>query len=120
MSRTGTIERKTKETKIRLSVDLDGSGKAEVKTGIGFFDHMLDLFARHSLIDLTLDAEGDLEVDPHHTVEDVGICLGSAIAEAIGDKRGIRRFGSALVPMDEALAQVVLDLSGRAYLVGFA
>jgi imidazoleglycerol-phosphate dehydratase len=111
--RTAEISRKTKETQIRLALDLDGSGKAAVRSGVGFFDHMLDLLARHSLIDLSLDAKGDLDVDAHHTVEDVGICLGQAIEKALGDKRGIYRYGWAIVPMDESLAQVAIDLSGR-------
>ncbi len=115
--RTATIRRETKETKVEVTVDLDGSGSAEVRTGIGFLDHMLDHFGKHGLVDLTIQAEGDLHVDDHHTAEDVGICLGQAIAKALGDKAGIRRFGSASVPMDEALANVSLDLSGRAVLV---
>jgi imidazoleglycerol-phosphate dehydratase len=113
MMRTAEISRKTKETKIRLSLDLDGTGKASIKTGVGFFDHMLDLLARHSLIDLAVEATGDLHVDAHHTVEDVGIVLGQAIEKALGDKRGIYRYGWAIVPMDESLAQVAIDLSGR-------
>ena len=113
MARTSEISRSTKETKIRVVLDLDGSGKSSVKTGVGFFDHMLDLLARHSLIDLTVEAEGDLQVDPHHTVEDVGIVIGQAIEKSLGDKRGIYRYGWAIVPMDEVLAQVVIDLSGR-------
>lgn len=112
-NRTSSIDRKTKETQIRLSLDLDGKGAAQVKTGVGFFDHMLDLLAKHSLIDLTVDANGDLHVDQHHTVEDVGICLGQALEKAVGDKRGIYRYGWAIVPMDESLAQIALDLSGR-------
>src|SRR5882724_11907918 len=115
--RTAEIRRETKETKIALALDLDGSGAAKLATGIGFFDHMLDLLARHSLIDLTVEAKGDLHVDPHHTVEDVGICLGKALAQALGDKAGIRRYGSATVPMDEALATAVVDLSGRPFCV---
>ena len=111
--RTAEISRKTKETDIRLSLDLDGTGEARVSTGVGFFDHMLDLLARHALIDLSIEAKGDLEVDAHHTVEDVGIVLGQAIDKAIGDKRGIYRYGWAIVPMDESLAQVAIDLSGR-------
>jgi len=111
--RTAEISRKTKETQIRLALDLDGSGKSAVRSGVGFFDHMLDLLARHSLIDISLDAKGDLEVDSHHTVEDVGIVLGQAIEKALGDKRGIYRYGWAIVPMDESLAQVAIDLSGR-------
>ena len=111
--RTAAISRKTRETDIRLALDLDGGGKAAVRTGVGFFDHMLDLLARHALLDLSVHAEGDLNVDNHHTVEDVGICLGQAIEKAVGDKRGIYRHGWAAVPMDESLAQVALDLSGR-------
>lgn len=111
--RTATIHRKTRETDITLSVNLDGAGDGTFKTGVGFFDHMLELLARHSMIDLQVQAAGDLQVDPHHTVEDVGIVLGQALEKALGDKRGIRRYGSALVPMDESLAQVAIDLSGR-------
>ncbi len=111
--RTADITRQTKETKIQLSLNLEGTGKASVETGVGFFDHMLDLLARHGLIDLNLIAEGDLDVDAHHTVEDVGIVLGQALEKAIGDKRGIYRYGWAIVPMDESLAQVAIDLSGR-------
>jgi imidazoleglycerol-phosphate dehydratase len=113
MPRTAEISRQTKETKIRVAIDLDGTGKSSVNTGVGFFDHMLDLLARHSLIDLTVEAEGDLQVDPHHTVEDVGIVIGQAIEKSLGDKRGIQRYGWAIVPMDEVLAQVAIDLSGR-------
>jgi imidazoleglycerol-phosphate dehydratase len=112
-NRTAEISRETKETRVRVAVDLDGSGKSAPKTGVGFFDHMLDLLARHSLIDLDVSAEGDLQVDAHHTVEDVGIVLGQALEKALGDKRGIQRYGWAIVPMDESLAQVVIDLSGR-------
>src|SRR6476660_1437691 len=112
-TRSAEISRKTKETQIRLALDLDGAGNASARTGVGFFDHMLDLLARHSLIDLTIDAKGDLDVDAHHTVEDVGIVLGQAIEKALGDKRGIYRYGWAIVPMDESLAQVAIDLSGR-------
>ncbi len=117
MNRHATIHRDTKETQIRLKLDLDGTGVASVNTGVGFFDHMLDLLGKHSLIDLTIDAKGDLEVDQHHTVEDVGICIGQALEKAVGDKRGIYRYGWAIVPMDESLAQVALDLSGRPALV---
>lgn len=116
MPRSATIERKTAETDIRLRFDVDGSGQAEIATGVGFLDHMLTLFARHGLFDLEVRAEGDLHVDQHHTVEDVGICLGTAIAQAVGDKRGIVRYGNFTVPMDEALVLASLDLSGRAYL----
>jgi len=111
--RTAEVSRQTKETKVRLSLDLDGSGKGSCQTGVGFFDHMMDLLTRHSLIDLTVAAEGDLQVDAHHTVEDVGIVLGQALEKALGDKRGIYRYGWAIVPMDESLAQVAIDLSGR-------
>src|SRR2546421_5828286 len=111
--RTAEITRKTKETQIRLALNLDGTGNNSARTGVGFFDHMLDLLARHSLIDLTIDAKGDLEVDAHHTVEDVGIVLGQAIEKALGDKRGIYRYGWAIVPMDESLAHVAIDLSRR-------
>ena len=117
MPRVATINRETGETKISLHVNLDGTGVAHLSTGIGFFDHMLNLFARHSLIDLTLDAKGDLHVDPHHTVEDVGICLGKALAQALGDKSGIRRYGHFTLPMDEVLVTSAVDLSGRAYCV---
>ena len=113
MDRTAKLSRQTKETKIELSLDLDGKGVASVHTGVGFFDHMLDLLSRHGLLDLDVDAEGDLQVDQHHTVEDVGIVLGQALEKALGDKRGICRYGWANVPMDESLAQVALDLSGR-------
>src|SRR6059058_6668007 len=115
--RSAEISRKTKETQIRLALDLDGSGQSAARTGVGFFDHMLDLLARHSLLDLSVDAKGDLQVDAHHTVEDVGIVLGLAIEKSLGDKRGIARYGWAIVPMDESLAQVALDLSGRAAFV---
>jgi imidazoleglycerol-phosphate dehydratase len=111
--RRAEISRETKETKVRLSLNLDGAGKASVHTGVGFFDHMVDLLSRHSLIDLEVEAEGDLQVDSHHTVEDVGIVLGQALERALGDKRGINRYGWAIVPMDESLAQVAIDLSGR-------
>jgi len=116
MARRAQVERKTKETAISLSIDLDGTGGTEISTGIPFFDHMLSLMAMHGLFDLTLQAKGDLEVDFHHTVEDVGIVLGTGIKQALGDGTGIRRFGEALVPMDEALGRVVLDISGRPYL----
>ncbi|HUS46758.1 MAG TPA: imidazoleglycerol-phosphate dehydratase HisB [Phycisphaerae bacterium] len=111
--RTASIERKTKETQIALSVNLDGSGATDVQTGIGFLDHMLDHLGKHSLTDLKIKAAGDLHVDDHHTCEDVAICLGQALARALGDKAGIARYGSASVPMEEALANVSLDLSGR-------
>jgi imidazoleglycerol-phosphate dehydratase len=115
--RTAGTERKTRETTVSVTLDLDGEGKSRVKTGVGFLDHMLDLLARHSYIDMTISAGGDTVVDDHHTVEDVGICLGEALRQALGDKRGIQRFGSASVPMDEARADVSVDLSGRPYLV---
>jgi imidazoleglycerol-phosphate dehydratase len=116
MGRTGTVERKTKETEIVASVDLEGSGKADIETGMAFFNHMLDSFSRHGLFDIKLQARGDLEVDYHHTVEDVGLALGEAFKKALGDKHGIRRFGEASCPLDETLAKVVIDLSGRPYL----
>ena len=115
--RIGTITRNTKETQITLTINLDGSGKADISTGIGFFDHMLNSFARHGLFDLTVKATGDLEVDCHHTIEDVGIVLGQAIAQAVGDKKSICRYGDCILPMDEALILCAIDLSGRPYLV---
>jgi imidazoleglycerol-phosphate dehydratase len=115
--RKATIKRDTAETKIAVSIDLDGSGKADIATGIGFLDHMLEQLARHSLIDISLKADGDLHVDQHHTTEDSGIALGQAVAKALGDKKGITRFASVFVPMDEALTRVALDISGRPYLV---
>lgn len=114
--RVAQVHRKTAETEIRIEINLDGSGKADIRTGIGFFDHMLTLLARHALLDLTIEAKGDLEVDFHHTVEDTGITLGQAMRQALGDKQGIRRYGWCYLPMDESLARVVLDLGGRAYL----
>ena len=116
MSRTAAIARATKETTIRLRLDLDGSGRATVATGIGFFDHMLEAFARHGLFDLDVECTGDLHVDGHHTVEDVGIALGQAIAQALGDRAGIRRYADATVPLDDALVRAVVDVSGRPYL----
>ncbi len=116
MGRTGTVERKTKETEISASVDIEGSGKAEIETGMPFLNHMLDSFSRHGLFDIKLQARGDLQVDYHHTVEDVGLALGEAFKKALGDKQGIRRFGEASCPLDETLAKVVIDLSGRPYL----
>lgn len=116
MARTAEITRTTSETDITVRLDLDGSGQAEVATGIGFMDHMLTAFARHALIDLTVRAQGDLHIDFHHTTEDVGIVLGQALARAVGEKRGIRRYGNAVVPMDEALVGAALDLSGRPFL----
>lgn len=115
--RVATVERQTAETSIRLTLDLDGEGSATIATGIGFFDHMLTLFTRHGRFNLNLEARGDLDVDPHHTVEDTGIVLGQAVREALGEKRGITRYGHAYVPMDEALVRAVVDLSGRPYCV---
>ncbi len=117
MSRTGKIQRKTAETEIELSLDLDGSGTSQIDTGVGFFDHMLTLLARHASIDLDVKAQGDLHVDQHHTVEDVGICFGQALKQALGDKAGIRRYGHFTLPMEETLATTAIDLSGRYYLV---
>src|SRR2546430_14337186 len=111
--RSATADRKTTETQIALSVDVDGSGRASLATGIPFFDHMLEQLARHGMLDLDIRAKGDLQVDAHHTVEDVGITLGQAVARAVGDKKGIRRYGHAYVPLDEALSRVVIDFSGR-------
>lgn len=115
MDRKAEIRRRTGETDIQLTLDLDGSGKADIDTGIGFFDHMLDAFARHGFFDLSVHVKGDLEVDGHHTIEDTGIVLGEAIRQAVGDKKGIRRYGSFLLPMDETLIACALDLCGRAY-----
>ncbi len=115
MARKATIQRKTGETEIELSFDIDGSGNVEIETGVGFLDHMLTLFAKHGLFDLSVKAIGDLQVDHHHTVEDIGICLGKAIQQAIGDKQGITRYGSMTLPMDETLVTVALDLSGRVW-----
>ena len=115
--RTATIARNTSETRIAVSVDLDGTGAYHVATGIGFFDHMLEQLSRHSLIDLHLRTEGDLHIDQHHTVEDTGLAIGEAVAKALGDKRGIRRYAEALSPMDETLTRVAIDISGRPYLV---
>ncbi len=112
-ARTADVTRNTAETRISVRVNLDGTGQARLSTGIGFFDHMLDQIARHGLIDLAIQAEGDLHIDGHHTVEDVGITLGQAFAKAVGDKKGIRRYGHAYVPLDEALSRVVIDFSGR-------
>ena len=116
-ARTAQIRRDTAETKISLGLNLDGTGQAKLATGVGFFDHMLNLLARHSLIDLNVEAHGDLHVDAHHTVEDVGICFGKALTQALGDKAGIRRYGAATLPMDETLVTSALDLSGRAVCV---
>ncbi len=115
--RQATITRQTSETNISVTLDLDGTGVSDCWTGIGFFDHMLDQIARHALIDLTIKAEGDLHIDDHHTVEDTGIALGQALTQALGDKRGIRRYGACLLPMDDALVRCALDLSGRPFLV---
>lgn len=117
MSRTARIERQTNESKVLVEVDLDGTGRADVSTGVGFYDHMLSSFARHALVDLTVQTEGDTHIDAHHTVEDTAIVLGQALREALGDKSGIRRFGDATVPLDEALVQAVVDVSGRPYCV---
>jgi imidazoleglycerol-phosphate dehydratase len=117
MSRTATLDRETKESKVHVEVDLDGSGRAEVSTGVGFFDHMLASFARHALLDLVVETVGDTHIDAHHSVEDTAIVLGEALRAALGDKRGIRRFGDALVPLDEALVQCAVDVSGRPYCV---
>ncbi len=115
--RQATIERNTKETQIKVSVALDGTGVYTVKTGVGFLDHMLEQLSRHSLIDLTVEADGDLHIDAHHTTEDVGIAIGEAVTKALGDRKGITRYGSALIPMDETLTRVALDLSNRPYLI---
>jgi imidazoleglycerol-phosphate dehydratase len=115
--RTARVERDTKESKVLVELDLDGSGRAQVSTGVGFYDHMLTSLARHALLDLTVQADGDVQVDAHHTVEDVAIVLGQALRQALGDKTGIRRFGDALVPLDEALVQCAVDVSGRPYCV---
>jgi imidazoleglycerol-phosphate dehydratase len=117
VSRTARVERGTKESKVLVEIDLDGSGRAQVSTGIGFYDHMLTSLARHGLLDLTVQADGDVHIDAHHTVEDVSIVLGQALREALGDKVGIRRFGDSLVPLDEALVQCAVDVSGRPYCV---
>jgi imidazoleglycerol-phosphate dehydratase len=116
-ARTASLERQTSESKVSISLNLDGTGRAQISTGVGFFDHMLTAFATHSLIDLDVESAGDWQIDAHHTVEDTAIVLGQALRSALGDKRGIRRFGSALVPLDEALAQAVVDVSGRPYCV---
>ena len=117
MSRSAIIERITKETKIKLSLTVDGSGRSSISTSVPFLDHMLNLFARHGFFDLSVEARGDIEIDFHHTVEDIGIVLGEAFKQALGDKNGIRRYGQAAVPMDETVASVVVDISGRPYLV---
>ncbi len=115
--RTATVRRQTRETTVEVTVDLDGPGRAEVETGVPFFDHMLDQLGRHGRLDLTVRTDGDTEIDAHHTVEDTGIALGQALAEAWGDRRGVERFGDATVPIDESLTRVAMDLSGRPYLV---
>ena len=117
MSRVGRVSRQTKETKIELTIDLDGAGRTDVTTGVGFFDHMLTSFGKHGLFDLSVQVDGDLHIDAHHTVEDTAIALGQAFAQAAGDKAGTRRFGDAMIPMDECLVQAAVDLSGRPYLV---
>ena len=117
MSRTARVERSTKESTVLVEIDIDGTGRSDISTGVPFFDHMLTAFARHSLTDLTVRAAGDVHIDVHHTVEDTGILLGAALLEALGDKSGISRYGDALVPLDEALSQAVVDISGRPYLV---
>lgn len=117
MARTAAIDRSTRETQIHLELNLDGSGQGSWQTGVGFFDHMLELFTRHGAFDLKVEANGDLQVDQHHTVEDVGICLGQAIKQALGDKKGIRRYGHFTLPMEETLCTTAIDLSGRYYLV---
>jgi len=116
MPRVGEVERKTKETELKIRIDLDGRGESRVHTGIGFLDHMLETFARHGLFDLVVDARGDLQVDGHHTVEDTGIALGQALALALGDRAGIRRFADVIIPLDEALVRAVVDVSGRPFL----
>jgi len=118
LSRTGKIERKTSESHVVVELDLDGTGKNDISTGVGFYDHMLTALSRHSLIDLYVRTEGDLHIDAHHTVEDTAIVIGDALREALGDKKGIRRYGDATVPLDEALAKAVVDVSGRPYFVG--
>jgi len=117
MSRTATLDRETSESKVRVELDLDGTGRNDVSTGVGFYDHMLTAFARHALVDLVIHTAGDTHIDAHHTVEDTAIVLGQAIRAALGDKQGIRRFGDATVPLDEALVQAVVDVSGRPYCV---
>ncbi len=116
MSRTGKISRQTKETQIEVSIDLDGSGESQIQTGVGFFDHMLELFAKHGLFDLSVKADGDLHGDQHHTVEDTGICIGLAIKDAVGDKSGINRYGHFTLPMEETLVTTAVDLSGRYFM----
>ena len=118
MAREASVERNTKETEIKLKLNLDGTGYSDIETGVGFFDHMLDGFTRHGLFDLAIRVHGDLQIDDHHTIEDTGIVLGSAIKETIGDKKGIRRYGSCILPMDEVLVLCAIDLSGRPYFHG--
>ena len=115
MTRTATVERTTSESTIKVTLNLDGTGKSVIDTGVGFYDHMLTALSKHSLIDLTIKAEGDLHIDGHHTIEDTAICIGQALKEALGDKSGIRRYASAVVPLDEAVAEVVVDVAGRPY-----
>ncbi|MBA3356185.1 MAG: imidazoleglycerol-phosphate dehydratase HisB [Pyrinomonadaceae bacterium] len=117
MARVGEVHRKTKETNVRIVLNLEGAGKSQISTGLPFLDHMLELFAKHGLLDLEVDSRGDLEIDDHHSVEDIAISLGQALTQALGDKAGIKRYGEAIVPMDEALCRSVIDLSGRFYLV---
>ena len=117
MAREASVERNTKETQIKLTISLDGTGRSHIETGVGFFDHMLDGFTRHGLFDLNVKVKGDLQVDDHHTIEDTGIVLGTALKEAIGDKKGIKRYGSCILPMDESLVLCAIDLSGRPYFV---
>jgi imidazoleglycerol-phosphate dehydratase len=117
VKRAASVERKTKETSIKVTVDLDGTGRYNVSTGIGFLDHMLEQLSRHSLMDLTVEAKGDLHIDFHHTTEDVAICIGEAVGKALGERKGIHRYGSALIPMDETLTEVAIDLSNRPYLI---
>ncbi len=117
MGRTAKVERKTKETDVKVELNLDGTGNCSTATGIGFFDHMLELFGKHGSFDLNVSCKGDLHIDPHHSVEDTGICLGQAVAQALGEKRGIERYGCFYLPMDETLARVAVDLSGRSYFV---
>jgi imidazoleglycerol-phosphate dehydratase len=117
VSRTGRVERGTAETKVLVEVDLDGTGKGDISTGVGFFDHMLNQIAKHGGIDLTVHTNGDLDVDAHHTIEDTSLALGAAVAEALGDKKGIKRYGNAVIPLDEVLVQAAVDLSGRPYVV---
>lgn len=116
-NRSGTVERKTRETDVKVELNLDGAGKCGISTGIGFFDHMLDLFGKHGSFDLNVSCKGDLHIDPHHSVEDTGICLGQSLVQALGEKKGIARYGHSYLPMNETLARVVIDLSGRSHFV---